>query len=96
MYRWGYRFVPVGQAGPAGTARYGIMGRVEGWTQDGVCTVAGEAHPLLPQRRPGRAEPPAEPGSAAGTRHVPGADPPGRLPDLTVLRQVLAGLRRLD
>ncbi len=86
----------MGQDGPAGAARYGIMGRVEGWTQDGVRTVAGEAPPLLPQRRPDGAGPPAQPGGAAGTQHVPGADPPRRLADLTVLRQVLAGLRRLD
>ncbi|MGH3255883.1 MAG: hypothetical protein ACRDOU_10940 [Streptosporangiaceae bacterium] len=58
-------------------------------TQDGVCTVAGEAFPLLPQRRsPGELL--AEPLAGEGT------DPPRALPDLNVLRQVLAGLRRLD
>jgi len=56
--------------------------------QDGVCTVAGEALPLLPQRRP-LGELLAEPLVGEG------ADPPRALPDLDVLRQVLAGLRRL-
>jgi len=62
-----------------------MIGRVARPTQDGVCTVADEALPLLPQRRP-----PGEP--LAGE----GADPPRTLPDLDVLRQVLAGLRRMD
>ena len=56
-----------------------------------MCTVAGEAFPLLPQRRPPGglvARPLTEP--LAGE----GGDPPA-LPDLDVLRQVLAGLRRL-
>jgi hypothetical protein len=72
-----------------------MMGRVVGETKDGVCTVAGEAPALLPQRRPS-AELLAEPAGTAGigcTRE--GADPPRMLPDLDVLRQVLAGLRRL-
>jgi len=64
------------------------MGRVERGTQDGVCTVAAEAPPLLPQRRP--------PGELLAEPFVgDGADPPRTLPDLNVLRQVLAGLRRL-
>jgi hypothetical protein len=54
-----------------------------------VSTVDDEAPMLLPQRVPG-----AEP---AGLPHQQeGADPPRRLPDVEVLRQVLAGLRRLD
>jgi hypothetical protein len=65
-------------------------------TPDGVCaiacTIADEAPPLLPQRRPG-AEPSAEPAGPGGFQ---GANPPRALPDLNVLRQVLAGLRRLD
>ena len=53
-----------------------------------MCTVAGEALPLLPQRRPL--------GELLGEPLVgEGADPPRTLPDLDVLRQVLAGLRRL-
>jgi hypothetical protein len=67
---------------------YGIIGRVNRGIQDGVCTVAGETLPLLPQRRP-LGELLAEP--LAGED----ADPPRALPDLDVLRQVLAGLRRL-
>jgi hypothetical protein len=58
-------------------------------TQDRVCAVADEAYPLLPQRRP--------PGELLGDSPAgEGADPPRALPDLDVLRQVLAGLRRLD
>jgi len=54
-----------------------------------LCTVGGGALPLLPQRRP--------PGELpAGPLAGEGADPPRVLPDLDVLRQVLAGLRRLD
>ncbi len=46
---------------------------------------------LLPQRRPG-----AEPAGPAGIpRQQAVADPPRPLPDVEVLRQVLAGLRRL-
>jgi hypothetical protein len=57
---------------------------VDRGTQDGVCTVADEPLPLLPQRRtPGE--------SLAGE----GADAARALPDLDVLQQVLAGLRRL-
>jgi len=54
-----------------------------------MCSVADAALPVLPQRRPlGEllGEPPVR----------EGADPPRALPDLDVLRQVLAGLRRLD
>jgi hypothetical protein len=79
----------VRRAGPIGRRWYGIIGRVERGTQDGVCTVADKKPPLLPRRRPPgelMAEPFAE----------DGADPPRALPDLNVLRQVLAGLRRLD
>jgi hypothetical protein len=69
--------------------RYGIIGRVFRLTQDGVCTVADEASPLLPQRQPlGELLAEALPGESP--------DPPRALPDLDVLRQVLAGLRRLD
>jgi len=57
------------------------MGRVVGEIQDGVCTVADEAPGSLPQRR-----------SGAGLL----AEPPRTPPDLDVLRQVLAGLRRLE
>ena len=65
-----------------------MMGRVDRGTQDGVCTVADEALPLLPQRRaPGE--------SLAGSLAGDGGEPPRALPDLDVLRQVLAGLRRL-
>jgi hypothetical protein len=54
-----------------------------------VRAVADEAYPLLPQRRP--------PGELLAESLVgEGADPPRALPDLEVLRQVLAGLRRLD
>ncbi|HTX28929.1 MAG TPA: hypothetical protein VME19_18155 [Streptosporangiaceae bacterium] len=52
-----------------------------GEIQDGVCTVADEAPGSLPQRR-----------SGAGLL----AEPPRTPPDLDVLRQVLAGLRRLE
>ena len=65
-------------------AGYGMMGRVEGATQDGVCSLADDWLPLLPRRRPD-----GEPLTGQG------ADPPRALPDLDVLRQVLAGLRRL-
>jgi len=61
------------------------MGRMEGATQNGVCGLADDVFPLLPQRRP-RGE----------SLTDEGADPPRTLPDLDVLRQVLAGLRRLD
>jgi hypothetical protein len=61
------------------------MGRVEGATQEGVCGLAGDVLPLLPRRREGD-EPLAEAGAEAQRT----------LPDLDVLRQVLAGLRRLD
>jgi hypothetical protein len=74
----------VRRAGLIGRRRYGIIGRVEGATQDGVCSLADDWLPLLPQRRTG------EPLTEQGT------DPPRALPDLDVLRQVLAGLRRLD
>jgi hypothetical protein len=67
--------------GPNAPPRYGMMGRVAGEIQNGVCTVADEAPVVLPQRR-----------SGAGLL----ADPPRTPPDLDVLRQVLAGLRRLD
>ena len=69
-----------------------MMGRVARPTQDGVCTVADTSPPLLPQRRPG-AEP-ADPGRIP--RPHDGADPPRTRPDLDVLRQVLAGLRRMS
>ncbi len=49
-----------------------------------MCSLADDWLPLLPRRSPG--EPLIE----------QGADPPRALPDLDVLRQVLAGLRRLD
>jgi hypothetical protein len=75
----------VRRARPNGTWLYGIMGRVDWGTQDGVCTVADEALPVLPRRRPLGELPVGE-----------GAEPPRALPDLDVLRQVLAGLRRLD
>jgi hypothetical protein len=61
------------------------MGRVDWGTQDGVRTVADEALPVLPRRRPLGELPVGE-----------GAEPPRALLDLDVLRQVLAGLRRLD
>ena len=65
-------------------------------TQDGARTVAHEVPLQLPQRRP-CAGPPAEPGGAGGIQDGPrGADAPRRLPDLDVLRQVLAALRQLD
>jgi len=48
-----------------------------------VCSLADDWLPLLPQRRTG--EPLTE----------QGGNPPPALPDLDVLRQVLAGLRRL-
>jgi hypothetical protein len=71
---------------PTRRCRYGIIGRVaDRGTQDRACTVADEAYPLLPQRRP-QGEPLTE----------LDADPPRVLPDLDVLRQVLACLRRLD
>jgi hypothetical protein len=60
---------------------------MEGATQDGVCSLADDWLPLRP-RRPQR-RPDGEPLTE------PGADPPRALPDLDVLRQVLAGLRRL-
>jgi hypothetical protein len=75
----------VRRAGPNGIWLCGIIGRVEGATQDGVCGLANDLLPLLPQRRP-----PGEPLTELG------AEPPRALPDLDVLRQVLAGLRRLD
>jgi hypothetical protein len=54
-----------------------------------VSAVDDETPMLLPQRIPG-----AEP---AGIPHQQeGADRPRGLPDVEVLRQVLAGLRRLD
>jgi hypothetical protein len=54
-----------------------------------VCAVADEAYPLLPQRRP--------PGELLAESWAgEGAEPPRTLPDLDVLRQVLACLRRLD
>jgi hypothetical protein len=57
-----------------------------------VCTAHGEAPALLPQRRPA-----AELADPAGIPRAPeGAPPPRRPPDVEVLRQVLAGLRRLD
>jgi hypothetical protein len=62
-----------------------MMGRVEGATQEGMCSLADGVRPLLPQRRPS--------GEPLGEE---GADPQRALPDLDVLRQVLAGLRRLD
>jgi hypothetical protein len=58
-----------------------------------VCAVADEAYPLLPQRRP-PGELPAESWAGDGAVHPVG--PPRALPDLDVLQQVLAGLRRLD
>jgi hypothetical protein len=62
---------------------------VDRGTQDGVCTVADEALPLLPQRRtPGES-------LAVSLGGGDGAEPPRALPDLDVLQQVLAGLRRL-
>jgi len=65
---------------------------VDRGTQDGVCTVADEALPLLPQRRaPGESL--AEP--LAVSLGGDGSEPARALPDLDVLRQVLAGLRRL-
>ena len=73
------------RARPDGTWLYGIIARVDWGTQDGVCTVTDEAFPMLPQRRP-LGEP----------RVGEGAEPPRARPDLDVLRQVLAGLRRLD
>jgi len=79
----------VRRARPNGTWLYGIMSRVDWGTRDGMCSVADDALPVLPQRRPlGEllGEPPVR----------EGADPPRALPDLDVLRQVLAGLRRLD
>jgi hypothetical protein len=79
-----YTFVPVGRAGPIVRRRCGIIGRVEGATQDGVCGLAEDWLPLLPQRRTG--EPLTE----------QDADPPRAVTDLDVLRQVLAALRRLD
>jgi hypothetical protein len=68
-----------------------MMGRVTRPTQDGVCTIADELPLLLPQRRPGAES--ADPGLIPRTRES--ADSPRRPPDLDVLRQVLAGLRRL-
>jgi hypothetical protein len=57
-----------------------------------ACTADDEAPMLLPQRRPG-----ADPADPAGIpRAQEGAGPPRRRPDVDVLRQVLAGLRRLD
>jgi hypothetical protein len=50
-----------------------------------MCSLGGDVLPLLPRRRAGD-EPPAE----------ADADAQRTLPDLDVLRQVLAGLRRLD
>ena len=74
---------------PLGRRWYGIIGRVERGTQDGVCTVADDKPPLLPRRRP--------PGELMAEPFVgDGADAPRTLPDLNVLRQVLAALRRLD
>jgi hypothetical protein len=65
---------------------------VDRGTQDGVCTVADEALPLLPQRRtPGESLAVSLAVSLGGD----GAEPTRALPDLDVLQQVLAGLRRL-
>jgi hypothetical protein len=65
-------------------------------TQDGARTVADEVPLLLPQRQP-CAGPSVEPAGAGGIQDGrQGADPPRRLPDLDVLRQVLAALRQLD
>jgi len=75
----------VRRAGPNGIWLCGIIDRVEGATQDGVRGLADDWLPLLPQRRP-----PGQPLTEQG------ADPLRALPDLDVLRQVLAALRRLD